>query len=91
MPVYEYYCPDCRQTLTVRCRFSEMSTAICPTCQCGKLERIISQIAVVRSRRERVSDVSWVDRNLAQRIRKKVSGDLNAELEATVGRMESGS
>jgi hypothetical protein len=52
------------------------------------MKRIISRVAVVMSNQERARDVSWIDRNLAGRLKKKASGRLNPPLCDTLDRME---
>jgi hypothetical protein len=52
------------------------------------MTRIITSIAVVASSQDRARDVSWIDRNLAGRLRKKASGKLNPPLRDTLDRMD---
>lgn len=49
MPIYEFYCKDCRsdfKTLRASDRISEVK---CPTCGAEKLERLFSVTAQTRS------------------------------------------
>jgi hypothetical protein len=46
-------------------------------------------VSVVKSEQDRASDLSWVDKNLAGRIRRKASHKLSPALQETVDRMES--
>jgi putative FmdB family regulatory protein len=89
MPLYEYRCEQCLAVLTIRQSFSEESSPACSECGAGQMKRIISSVSVVKSERERASDLSWVDRNLAGRIKKKASGKLGPALQDAVDRMES--
>lgn len=89
MPLYEYRCPDCGNQLTILQPLSDASVPSCPTCDDRPMKRIISSVSVVKTEQERISDLSWVDRNLAGRIRKKASRKLGPALQETVDRMES--
>ncbi len=89
MPVYEYRCPDCDHRTTVwQATYDERPPA-CSACGGTRLVRLVSRVSVVKSGHDRTSDLSWVDRNLAQRIKHKVSGKLNSGLKDAVDRMES--
>jgi putative FmdB family regulatory protein len=89
MPLYEYRCGQCRAVLTIRQSFSDENAPACSGCGARSMKRIISSVSVVKSERERASDLSWVDRNLAGRIKKKASGKLGPALQDAVDRMES--
>jgi putative FmdB family regulatory protein len=89
MPLYEYLCEDCGQRVELRRRFDDNSTPRCPNCQGGNLARRFSRVAVVKSEQDRTTDLSWVDRDLAGRLKKKASGKLNPPLQDTLDRMES--
>ena len=52
------------------------------------MKRIITSVFFAKSKQERCSDLSWVDKNLAGRIKKKASRKLNPALKDTVDRME---
>jgi hypothetical protein len=53
------------------------------------MKRLISAVSVVKSEQDRASDLSWVDKNLAGRIKRKASHKLSPALQETVDRMES--
>jgi putative FmdB family regulatory protein len=89
MPLYEYRCQDCGNLLTIRQSFSDDSVPSCPACGDRQMKRIISSVSVVKTEQERASDLSWVDKNLAGRIRKKASRQLGPALQEAVERMES--
>lgn len=88
MPTYDYRCPLCQERVTVKHSLSEQPVVTCPRCGAEEMKRIISRVAVVMSNQERARDVSWIDRNLAGRLRKKTSGRLNPPLSDTLDRME---
>ena len=88
MPLYDYRCQDCGSTHTVHQRYSDNSTPHCSECKSRNMKRIISSFFVTKSKQERVNDLSWVDKNLAGRIKKKASRKLNPALKETVERME---
>lgn len=57
MPIYEYYCQDCRKRVSVFFRtMSEASDAAarCPTCDGQRLRRLVSRVAVMRSEDSRI-------------------------------------
>jgi len=51
--------------------------------------RVYSPISQIKTGKDRITDLSWVDKNLAGRIKKKASDRLNPELKDAVDRMES--
>ena len=89
MPLYEYRCPDCGAQVTIRQSFTDDSSPACSACGGDAMVRIISRVSIVKSERDRTRDLSWVDRDLAGRIKRKASGKLNPALQETVDRMES--
>jgi len=57
MPIYEYFCQDCRRRVSVFYRTIGAATAAeprCPRCQGARLTRLISRVAVVRSQESRL-------------------------------------
>jgi putative FmdB family regulatory protein len=61
MPIYEYYCADCRKRVSVFFRtFSEASDAAarCPTCDGVRLRRLVSRVAVLKSEESRMDDLA---------------------------------
>ena len=89
MPLYEYRCEDCGAQDTVRQSFSDDGSPPCAACGSDRMTRLISRVSIVKSEQDRTRDLSWVDRDLAGRIKKKASGKLNPGLQDTVDRMES--
>ncbi len=47
MPVYEYYCEECKKIYEIGQRISEEPIRICPHCGSGKFKRIISATSFV--------------------------------------------
>lgn len=106
MPIYEYYCADCRKRVSVFFRtMSEASddAARCPNCQGAHLRRLVSRVAVLKSeesRMENLADPSMMaglenedPRALASFMR-RMSGEigepLDAEMNEVLDRLESG-
>lgn len=59
MPIYEYYCSDCRKRVSVLVRsISNPGTPACPRCAGTNLERLMSRFAVVRSEEDRLDDLA---------------------------------
>ncbi len=57
MPIYEYYCFDCRRRVTRFYRTlsaAEAATPVCPKCGGSRLHRLVSRVAVLHSEDERL-------------------------------------
>jgi putative FmdB family regulatory protein len=89
MPVYEYRCDGCDQLVSLSRSMFDESTPSCPECGQSKLKRHFTKISVVKSETDRSRDVSWVDKNLARRLRKKSKGRLSPQFKDTLDQMES--
>ena len=106
MPIYEYYCADCRKRVSVFFRtMSEASddAARCPTCEGVHLRRLVSRVAMLKSeesRLENLADPSMMSglesedpRALASFMR-KMSGEmgepLDAEMSEVLDRLDAG-
>ena len=106
MPIYEYYCGDCRRRVSVFFRtFSAASseTAYCPRCESVNLRRLVSKVAVLKSEESRLdnmADPSFMaglenedPRALAGFMRKmsdEMGEPLDAEMSEMVDRLERG-
>lgn len=106
MPIYEYFCLDCRKRVSVFFRtFAEASdgAARCPQCEGPRLRRLVSRVAVLKSedaRLDAMSDPSFMaglehedPRALAGFMRKmsdEMGEPLDAEMSEMVGRLERG-
>jgi len=88
MPLYEYLCRDCGREVTIWRSFSETSRPSCPVCGGGDVSRLISRVSIIKSEKDRTRDVSWIDRDLGQRLRRKARRKLNPDFEETLTRME---
>ena len=89
MPLYEYRCDQCGEQVTVRQSFSDETLPCCASCGSDRMRRLISRVSIVKSEQDRTRDLSWIDRDLAGRIKKKASDKLSPGLQDTVDRMES--
>lgn len=61
MPIYEYYCGECRKRVSVFFRtMSEASDekAACPTCQGRHLRRLVSKVRMLRSEESRLESLA---------------------------------
>lgn len=106
MPIYEYYCTDCRRRVSVFFRtFAEASddAARCPRCDGRRLRRLVSRVAVLKSEESRLdamADPSFMaglehedPRALAGFMRKmsdEMGEPLDAEMSEMVERLERG-
>ena len=88
MPVYEYWCTDCDQLVTQTRGMFDETTPSCPECGRSELTRHFSSVSVVKSDADRARDVSWIDKDLAKRLRKKSKGKLSPQFRDTLDRME---
>jgi putative FmdB family regulatory protein len=106
MPIYEYYCFDCRKRVSVFFRsFSVASdeAASCPTCEGQRLRRLVSRVSVLKSEESRIDGMddpsllagleSEDPRALAHFMR-KMSDDmgepLDPEMNEVIDRLEAG-
>ena len=106
MPIYEYYCADCRKRVSVFFRtMSEASddAARCPNCEGAHLRRLVSRVAMLKSeesRMENLADPSLMSglesedpRALASFMR-RMSGEMgepmDAEMSEVLDRREAG-
>ncbi len=106
MPIYEYYCGDCRKRVSVFFRtFSEASDAAarCPTCQGAHLRRLVSKVALLKSEESRLDNLadpslmsgleSEDPRALAgfmRRMSDEMGEPLDAEMHEVISRLEAG-
>ena len=89
MPIYEYRCEDCEQLVSLFRGMFDESTPSCPECGQSHLKRCLSKVSVVKSDADCARDVSWVDKDLARRLRSKSKGKLSPQFRDTLDRMES--
>ncbi|MGQ9628176.1 MAG: FmdB family zinc ribbon protein [Anaerolineae bacterium] len=106
MPIYEYFCQDCRRRVSVFWRsFSEIE-AISPRCpRCGgeNLIRLVSRVSVLKSEESRLEDMadsmslSDLDENdpksiarWMRRMSREVGEDLGEEFNEALDRLEAG-
>lgn len=106
MPIYEYYCADCRKRVSVFFRtMSEASddAARCPNCEGARLRRLVSKVALLKSEESRLDNLadsslmsgleSEDPRALASFMR-RMSGEmgepLDAEMTEVLDRLEAG-
>lgn len=106
MPIYEYYCYDCRKQVNIFYRsFTEVesTTPECPTCASGRLHRLVSRVAVLKSEERRMESLddptlmsgleSEDPRAMAHLMRKmsdEMGEPLDAEMNEVLGRLEAG-
>lgn len=106
MPIYEYYCADCRKRVSVFFRtFAAASddAARCPRCEGSHLRRLVSRVAVLKSEESRLdamADPSFMaglenedPRALAGFMRKmsdEMGEPLDADMSEMVDRLERG-
>ncbi len=106
MPIYEYYCADCRKRVSVFFRtMSEASdeAARCPNCQGAHLRRLVSRVAVLKSeesRMDNLADPSLMsgleneDPRAMASFMRRMSGEmgepLDAEMSEVLDRLEAG-
>ncbi|HRW47992.1 MAG: zinc ribbon domain-containing protein [Caldilineaceae bacterium] len=106
MPIYEYFCFDCRKRVSVFFRtFSDASddAARCPQCEGAHLRRLVSRVAVLKTEDARLDDMADPSfmaglenedpRALAGFMRKmsdEMGEPLDAEMTEMVDRLERG-
>ena len=106
MPIYEYYCHDCRKRVNVFFRTISVASdaaARCPNCEGAHLRRLVSRVAVLRSedsRLDNLADDSFVSglenedpRAMAgfmRRMSDEMGEPLDPEMHEVVERLERG-
>jgi putative FmdB family regulatory protein len=106
MPIYEYYCFDCRKRVSVFFRSISVANdaaARCPNCEGVKLRRLVSRVSVLKSEDRRMDDMadsslmsgleSEDPRALAHFMRKmsdEMGEPLDPEMNEVIGRLEAG-
>jgi putative FmdB family regulatory protein len=61
VPIYEYYCLDCRKRVNVFFRSisaASRETAHCPNCESERLHRLMSRVRVLKSEESRLDDLA---------------------------------
>ena len=61
MPIYEYYCFDCRKRVSVLFRTmaeAEAGASACPECAGERLRRLMSRLRVLRSEENRIESMA---------------------------------
>ncbi len=106
MPIYEYFCLDCRKRVSVFFRTMSAASSTephCPRCDGVRLHRLVSRVAVMKSeesRLENMADPSMMaglenedPRALAgfmRRMSNEMGEPLDAEMTEMIDRLESG-
>lgn len=106
MPIYEYYCRDCRKRVSVFFRTISAASNTeprCPRCEGVRLHRLMSRVAVMKSeesRLENMADPSMMaglenedPRALAsfmRRMSNEMGEPLDAEMTEMIDRLEAG-
>ena len=91
MPIYEYYCFDCRKKVSIFYRTLSAAQAaepVCPICGGKRLHRLVSRVRVVHSeedRLERMLDNDWLagldeeDPRALARLMREMKNELGEE------------
>ncbi len=106
MPIYEYYCNDCKRRVSLLWpSFADAASRapVCPRCHGTDLRRLISKVAILRSEESRLDNLAdpsalgGLDeddpKSLARYMRKmadETGEDLGPEFNEVVGRLEAG-
>jgi putative FmdB family regulatory protein len=106
MPIYEYYCHDCKRRVSIFWRSfaqADEGTAACPRCSSTDLTRLVSRVRIVRSEESRLDDLADPSnmpdfdendpKSLGRWMRQmsaEVGEDLGPEFDEVVGRLEAG-
>ncbi|HEU0167778.1 MAG TPA: zinc ribbon domain-containing protein [Chloroflexota bacterium] len=104
MPVYEYRCGECRRRSEVFfSSFSAVSQPVCPHCGSGKMAKLVSRVAILKSEESRLealadpSSLSGLDESdpksvaaWARRMGSELGEDLGSDFDEMVDAMERG-
>ena len=90
MPIYEYHCQDCRRRVSILVRsITNPGKPTCPRCGGGRLERLMSRFARLRSEDDRLDaladpssfgDLDESDPKSVARWAKKMGKELGEDL-----------
>jgi putative FmdB family regulatory protein len=103
MPIYEYYCSECNNEVSILfLSFSEASnsTPNCPKCKNNNLERILSQVSISQNIQEALTTTKTVansdledPKSLAKEMERATSNkkaDYGEDFKEVKGRLEKG-
>jgi putative FmdB family regulatory protein len=106
MPIYEYYCYDCRKRVSVFFRSMSIASddaARCPTCEGARLHRLLSRVAVLKSEDSRVEEMADPSlmaglesedpqalASFMRRMSNEMGEPLDPEMHEVIGRLEAG-
>jgi len=106
MPIYEYYCYDCRKRVSVFFRSMSVASdaaARCPTCEGAHLHRLVSRVAVLKSEDSRVEEMAdpammaglesedpQALASFMRRMSNEMGEPLDPEMHEVIGRLEAG-
>ena len=106
MPIYEYFCLDCHQRVSIffrSMRATETETAQCPNCESERLHRLVSRVRVLKSeesRLEGLADSSLMTgleqedpralANFMRRMSDETGEPMDAEMTEMVDRLAAG-
>lgn len=106
MPIYEYFCYDCRKRVSVFFRTMSAASddaARCPHCEGARLRRLVSRVAVLKSEDSRIENMadpalmsgleSEDPKALASFMRQmssEMGEPLDPEMNEVIGRLEAG-
>lgn len=106
MPIYEYYCYDCKKQVSVF--FRSMSTAsdeaaACPDCGGTRLHRLVSRVATLKSEEDRLESLAdpalmsglegedpQALASFMRRMSDEMGEPMDAEMSEVVDRLEAG-
>ncbi len=61
MPIYEYYCFDCRKKVSIFYRTvdaAQRAEPVCPLCRGKRLHRLVSRVGVLHSEEDRLEQLA---------------------------------
>lgn len=106
MPIYEYYCYDCKRRINVFFRTinqAEAEQARCPHCDGARIRRLVSRVAVLKSEESRLEDLAdpalmagleqedpRALANFMRRMSDEMGEPLDDEMNEVVDRLEAG-
>ncbi|NOX64008.1 MAG: zinc ribbon domain-containing protein [Chloroflexi bacterium] len=106
MPIYDYYCFDCQQRVSIFYRSIAAAAEhdpACPRCQGRRLRRLVSRVAMVRSEEARLealadpSALAGLDEEdpralgrLMRQMSEELGEDMDPEFNEVIDRLESG-
>ena len=70
MPLYEFQCQTCDKVFSEFRKIDSTEIMVCPECGSGRTTRLFSAPHFRPGSKDRIRDVSWIDRDIEKKVKK---------------------